>query len=124
MPPPAIRGAEKVTLCINRPLTADADELLSRTEVLVAPTVPKGARPLAEQDRPPTPAPSREGELMRLTNLACIPGVSFPCGFDAEGMPLALHVAGPAWGEQSVLEVAMAFQRETDFHRRRPGLRP
>ncbi|MGH9318387.1 MAG: amidase [Vicinamibacteria bacterium] len=106
---------------IRAALTRDADALLGRVGLLVAATVPAGARPIAEEDAPPVPG-TREGKLMRFANLAGLPGVSIPCGFDADGLPLALHIVGPAWEEQSILDVAMAFQRETDFHRRRPGL--
>jgi aspartyl-tRNA(Asn)/glutamyl-tRNA(Gln) amidotransferase subunit A len=56
-------------------------------------------------------------------NLTGMPSVSIPCGFDAETMPLGLHIASKPWGEQDCLDVAMTFQRETDFHKRRPAFR-
>ena len=62
--------------------------------------------------------------LTRLANLAGLPGISIPCGFDEEGLPLALHIVAKAWDEPAVLDVAMAYQRETDHHRQRPSFRP
>ena len=56
-------------------------------------------------------------------NLAGLPSVSVPCGFDAEGLPLGLHIAARSWDEQSCLDVAMTFQRETDHHKQRPQFR-
>ena len=61
--------------------------------------------------------------MTRMVNLTGLPGISIPCGFDGEEMPLGLHIAARAWDEQAALDIAMAYQRETDFHRRRPGLR-
>jgi aspartyl-tRNA(Asn)/glutamyl-tRNA(Gln) amidotransferase subunit A len=60
---------------------------------------------------------------MRMSNLVGLPGVSMPCGFDRDAMPLGLHVVGAAWDEQGILDIAMAFQTETDFHLRRPDFR-
>jgi aspartyl-tRNA(Asn)/glutamyl-tRNA(Gln) amidotransferase subunit A len=55
-----------------------------------------------------------------VANLSGLPGMSIPCGFDGDGLPLALHLVGRAWDEQGVLDAAMAFQRETGWHQRRP----
>ena len=54
-------------------------------------------------------------------NLAGLPAVSMPCGFDSSGMPIGAQIIGPAYGDFSVLNTAHAFQCATDFHRQRPG---
>ena len=51
-----------------------------------------------------------------------LPAVAIPCGFTKEGLPIGLQIAGPLFGEGSVLALAHAFQRETDWHKRKPGL--
>jgi aspartyl-tRNA(Asn)/glutamyl-tRNA(Gln) amidotransferase subunit A len=51
-----------------------------------------------------------------------LPVISIPCGFSKEGLPIGLQIAGPMWGEANVLALAHAFQRETDWHKKRPGL--
>jgi aspartyl-tRNA(Asn)/glutamyl-tRNA(Gln) amidotransferase subunit A len=51
-----------------------------------------------------------------------LPAISIPCGFSKEGLPIGLQIAGPMFGEANVLAVASAFQRETDWHRKKPGL--
>jgi aspartyl-tRNA(Asn)/glutamyl-tRNA(Gln) amidotransferase subunit A len=48
-------------------------------------------------------------------NLAGIPGISIPCGFE-EGMPVGLQLLGPALDESTPLRVADVFQRSTDHH--------
>jgi aspartyl-tRNA(Asn)/glutamyl-tRNA(Gln) amidotransferase subunit A len=51
-----------------------------------------------------------------------LPVISIPCGFSKEGLPIGVQIAGPLWGEANVLALAHAFQRETDWHKKRPGL--
>ena len=61
--------------------------------------------------------------LTRIGNLAGLPGISIPCGFDGEGLPLGLQNVSKAWDDQAALDVAMVFQKETDFHKRRPDFK-
>jgi aspartyl-tRNA(Asn)/glutamyl-tRNA(Gln) amidotransferase subunit A len=52
-------------------------------------------------------------------NLAGIPGLSLPCGF-VQDMPVGLQILGAPLEEATVLRVADAWQRRSDFHLRRP----
>ena len=52
-------------------------------------------------------------------NLAGLPGLSMPCGFDG-GLPIGAQLIGPALGDLAVLDAAHAYQQETDWHRRHP----
>ncbi len=53
-----------------------------------------------------------------------LPVISIPCGFSKDGIPIGLQIAGPLWGEANILALANAYQRETDWHKRRPALQP
>jgi aspartyl-tRNA(Asn)/glutamyl-tRNA(Gln) amidotransferase subunit A len=55
-------------------------------------------------------------------NLAGNCGVSVPCGFDANGLPIGLQLIGPHLGEEVILRTADAYQRTTDWHRHLPPL--
>ena len=55
------------------------------------------------------------------TNLAGLPGMSLPCGFGANNMPVGLQVIGNWFGEAKMLNVAHQYQKATDWHRRMPG---
>ncbi len=55
-------------------------------------------------------------------NLYGLPAISIPCGFSESGLPLGLQIIGPPNADDTVLSLAMAYQRETDFHRRRPSV--
>ncbi len=56
------------------------------------------------------------------TNLAGIPGLSLPCGFNTQGLPIGLQILGNHFEEERILQAAYAFEQATDHHRRRPPL--
>ena len=103
-------------------IVSDADALMRRYSAVIAPTSATGARPRDAVVQPPIPPPPREParrgipRINSMANLAGLPGINIPCGFDAEGMPLCLQIVGAAWDDQSVLDLAMAFQEETGWH--------
>lgn len=53
-------------------------------------------------------------------SLVGLPALSMPCGMDRNGLPVGAQLMGRPWGEQTILKLAHAWQRETDWHRRRP----
>jgi aspartyl-tRNA(Asn)/glutamyl-tRNA(Gln) amidotransferase subunit A len=54
-------------------------------------------------------------------NIAGIPGMSIPGGFD-QGMPIGLQMLGPAFKEENLLRAAYGFEQATDYHLKRPNL--
>jgi aspartyl-tRNA(Asn)/glutamyl-tRNA(Gln) amidotransferase subunit A len=55
-------------------------------------------------------------------NLSGLPGATIPCGFAPNGMPIGIQIVGKPFDEATTLRVADAFQRVTDWHKRRPPL--
>jgi len=55
-------------------------------------------------------------------NLAGIPGISIPCGFDDKNLPIGLQILSPAFGEEKLLRVARMFETATDWHKKRPAI--
>lgn len=53
-------------------------------------------------------------------NLAGLPGLVVPCGFDKKGLPIGLQLIGRAFDEKTLLNAGFAFQKETDFHTKSP----
>ena len=49
-------------------------------------------------------------------NLAGLPGLSMPCGFDSKGLPIGCQLIGPALGDAKVLGAAHAFQLLSLIH--------
>jgi len=104
----------------------EVDATLARLDVLVAPTTPISATPvgvgqveIGGEKQPVRPT------LIRFTrpfNATGHPAASVPCGFTAEGLPIGLQIVGRPFDEATVLRVADAYQRATDWHARRPSL--
>jgi len=102
----------------------DVDAALGRLDVLIAPTTPVAATPVGAtevtiggQRHPVRPTLIR---YTRYFNLSGHPVVSAPCGFTPEGLPVGLQIVGRSFDEATTLRVADAYQRATDWHRRRP----
>jgi aspartyl-tRNA(Asn)/glutamyl-tRNA(Gln) amidotransferase subunit A len=52
-------------------------------------------------------------------SLAGVPGISVPCGFSSEGLPIGLQILGPHFREDLILRIAYQFEQATDFHRQK-----
>ncbi len=55
-------------------------------------------------------------------NLAGVPGMSLPCGFDNKGLPIGLQILGPVMSESIMLQTAYAFEQATSFNKNNPEL--
>ncbi|MBN2316927.1 MAG: Asp-tRNA(Asn)/Glu-tRNA(Gln) amidotransferase subunit GatA [Sedimentisphaerales bacterium] len=55
-------------------------------------------------------------------NLAGIPGISIPCGFDENDLPIGLQILSPTFTEDKLLRIARMYEKETDWHTRKPKL--
>jgi aspartyl-tRNA(Asn)/glutamyl-tRNA(Gln) amidotransferase subunit A len=53
-----------------------------------------------------------------------LPAISVPCGFSKSGLPIGLMIAGPRFSEGKVLALAQAYERATEWHKRKPPLTP
>ena len=114
---------------IRQMVIDDADKLMARFSVIIVPTSATGAPlrdAMVQPPVPPPPTPPRQGagrqipRVNSIGNLAGLPGINIPVGFDKDGMPLCVQIVGAAFQDQAVLDFAMAFQKETDWHLRRP----
>ncbi len=73
-----------------------------------------------ESDKPRNPELENTGQF----NVYGIPAISVPCGFTSGGLPVGLMIAGPRFSEGKVLALAAAYERATEWHKRKPPLRP
>lgn len=90
-----------------------------QVDCLVAPTVPVLPRRIDEPDVGIVDALTR---LNSPQNMAGLPALSLPCGFSSSGLPIGLQLIAPAGRDEIALSLGAAYQRETDWHRRRPPL--
>jgi aspartyl-tRNA(Asn)/glutamyl-tRNA(Gln) amidotransferase subunit A len=54
-------------------------------------------------------------------NLLGLPAVVVPCGFSRDGLPVAIQIVGRPFDESTVLRIARAYERATDWHTKRPS---
>ena len=73
-----------------------------------------------ESDKPRNPELENTGQF----DIYGIPAISVPCGFTSAGLPVGLMIAGPRFSESRVLALANAYERATEWHKRRPPIRP
>jgi len=102
-------------------IAADFAEAYQQCDLIMGPTSPTTAFALGAKIDDPVqmylndiftiPAP-----------LAGLPGLSVPCGFDGEGLPVGLQIMGNYFAEAKMLGAAHQYQRATDWHRRVPPL--
>ena len=94
-------------------------ELLQRVDVLAMPTTPKAAVTFKEFDPFGTMVnPSFTSPF----NQTGMPAISVPCGFNEDGMPIGLQIAGRPFDEATVLRVAYTYQQHAGWTDRRPPL--
>ena len=90
-------------------------------QVLVTPVAPTAAFTLGE--KLDDPLQMYLSDVFTLpASLAGIPGMSLPCGFTRLGLPIGLQILAPHFKEGLALQVGYNFEKNTDFHRRRPPL--
>jgi aspartyl-tRNA(Asn)/glutamyl-tRNA(Gln) amidotransferase subunit A len=99
-------------------LRRDFDEAFRGCDVIATPTAPEVAFRIGEKTSDPLKMYLSDVYTVS-ANLAGIPGVSLPCGF-ADGLPVGLQLLGRALDEATLLRVADAYQRRTDWHARHP----
>lgn len=108
----------------RRLIRQEVDALLADLDVLIAPVTPIVATPVGqtevvvEGDRQDV-----RSSLIRLTrvfNLSGHPVCAVPCGFTVAGLPMGMQIVGRPFDEATILRVADAYQRVTDWHTRRP----
>jgi aspartyl-tRNA(Asn)/glutamyl-tRNA(Gln) amidotransferase subunit A len=108
-------------LQVRRLIRNDFDAAFREVDLLIGPTTPSPAFRLGEKVSDPL-SMYLEDLYTVTANLAGIGGMSIPCGFTSEGLPIGVQLLAPAFQEARLLSAAHAFQRETDWHLRRPTL--
>ena len=103
----------------TRELLKEVDLLAGPTEPVTAPRLLAGTVIAGEQEI------GTVGALTQYTrpfNINGFPAISVPCGFSNSGLPIGLQLAGRPFDETTVLKAAYAYERATDWHKRRPDI--
>jgi aspartyl-tRNA(Asn)/glutamyl-tRNA(Gln) amidotransferase subunit A len=109
--------AQKVRTLIQR----DFEQAFTRVDVIATPASPQTAFRIGEHADDPL-SMYLEDIFTLPANLAGVPGISFPAGFDSTGLPIGLQLMAASFREDRLLLAARAFQQVTDWHTRHPQL--
>jgi aspartyl-tRNA(Asn)/glutamyl-tRNA(Gln) amidotransferase subunit A len=113
---------------IRRLIQNEFNKLFTKVDVLLTPArgsiASKIDEPLDRPNAAPGTRPKSRGlqGMIPASNLAGLPALCLPCGF-AEGMPVAMSLIGRPFNENTLLAFGVHYQRQTDWHRRRPPVR-
>ena len=99
----------------------DFKNVFDSCDVLLTPTTAKTAFGIGEKTGNPLEMYLTDIYTVPV-NIAGIPGISIPCGFDNDGMPIGMQLLGPVLSEEKILQAAYAFERETAFKDQKPKL--
>lgn len=109
--------AQKVRTLIRR----DFDSAFQRCDAILAPVAPTAAYRIGEKSA--DPLQMYLGDIFTVpVNLAGICGLSVPCGFTGDGLPVGLQIIGPGLGEAQVLRIGAAYEKVSGAGGRRPQM--
>jgi aspartyl-tRNA(Asn)/glutamyl-tRNA(Gln) amidotransferase subunit A len=104
---------------MRAPMRRAWGEMFKKFDVLVAPSRATVSYPVDKTFDKAYPGIGASSPI-GASNLVGVPAVSIPNGFGQSGLPTGIQLIGPAWSERTLLELAIDYQSETDWHKRRP----
>ena len=109
------KKAQQVRTLIRK----DFDEAFKKVDILLAPTAPTTAFGSGENIN--NPMAMYLSDLLTIpANLAGLPAISLPCGFDKSGLPIGLQLIGNVFEEAKLLQVANQFENAAEVYKNRP----
>ena len=97
------------------------DAAFQRCDAIITPTAPSTAFKIGEKIEDPLQMYLSDIYTISV-NLAGLPALSLPCGFDGDGMPIGLQIIGKHFDEATILRLAYAYEQATEWHRRKPRI--
>ena len=110
------KKAQQVRTLIRK----DFDDAFKKVDILLAPTSPTTA--FGSGENIDNPMSMYLSDLLTIpANLAGLPAISLPCGFDKSGLPIGLQLIGNVFEEAKLLQVASHFERAAEVNKNRPN---
>jgi aspartyl-tRNA(Asn)/glutamyl-tRNA(Gln) amidotransferase subunit A len=114
----------------------DIAKIFNHVDLIITPTAPVTPPKFSDLEKAPSSGSSaigsgetslRSKELIMLRNtrpfnVYGLPSISVPCGFTKSGLPIGMQISGASGAEGSVLSLAAAYQKETDWHVKTPAM--
>ena len=108
-------------LKVRNLIRGDFTKAFERCEAILMPVSPTTAFKIGEKVADPLTMYLSDVYTIAV-NLAGVPGISIPCGFDEKTLPIGLQILSPAFSEDKLLRIARMYEKETDWHKKRPSI--
>ena len=108
-------------LKVRNLIRGDFTSAFEKVDCIVMPVSPTSAFKFGEKTADPLQMYLADVYTIA-ANLAGVPGISIPCGFDSDNLPIGLQIMSPTFTEEKLLRIARMFERETDWHTKRPEI--
>jgi aspartyl-tRNA(Asn)/glutamyl-tRNA(Gln) amidotransferase subunit A len=99
----------------------DFEKAFEEVDAIVTPTTPTPAFKVGEKMEDPLQMYLTDIFTISV-NLAGVPGISVPCGFTSDNLPVGLQIIGKHFDEETILKTAYAYEQSTEWHKRKPEL--
>jgi aspartyl-tRNA(Asn)/glutamyl-tRNA(Gln) amidotransferase subunit A len=107
---------------LREPMKRAMDHLYAQYDALIAPAWSTVAFPIGKDFDKAYPEFSGGPPIIEAGNAVGQPAISLPNGFGQDNLPTGIQFTGRVWSEGRLLAIANAYQRETDWHKKRPPL--
>jgi len=109
-------------LKVRNLIRSDFTAAFEKADCIIMPTSPTTAFKIGEKTNDPLQMYLSDVYTIAV-NLAGVPAISIPCGFDKNNLPIGMQIIAPAFAEGKLLQVAGMFENETDFHTKSPVIK-
>nr|WP_231036569.1 Asp-tRNA(Asn)/Glu-tRNA(Gln) amidotransferase subunit GatA [Pectinatus sottacetonis] len=99
----------------------DYDKAFEKVDIIVAPNAPTPAYKIGSIINDPLQMYLQDICTVPL-NLAGLPGISLPCGFSRDGLPIGMQIIGKPLDEETIIKTAYTYEQSNDFHKKFSGV--
>lgn len=107
--------AQKVRTLVKQ----DFEKAFEKVDVIITPTAPTTAFKIGEKTSDPVKMYLEDVFTVSI-NIAGVPALAVPCGFSRANMPIGMQIIGPQFSEPLLIKIGDLFQRQTDWHKKKP----
>jgi aspartyl-tRNA(Asn)/glutamyl-tRNA(Gln) amidotransferase subunit A len=114
---------------VRRPARMAMDKLLAQYDAVIGPTSGAVAGSVhgtfagrGDSTKPTESSTPRTVALTGPGNVVGVPAISVPNGFGQNNLPTGMQFMGPAWSEKTLIDIAVEYQKRTDWHKRNPPI--
>lgn len=101
-------------MALKQKIREEYESIFTGCDVILTPTAPTVAYGVNENIS--DPAKMYQADICTVTvNIASLPAISTPCGYDGDGMPIGMSIIGKRWDEATVIQAADAYERQFGY---------